>query len=134
VNIGLEQWWVTPDRPHADQDAVDAFVQQCRAVLSEGAIAHGLLRACELHEHASERAVVLRFDNDDAGPEVSALYHTADQDRMPPDVTPVVWPHKDGGQRSRPLTDDEAFPLTYPLLLTHAAATTATRPQPAENG
>jgi hypothetical protein len=63
---------------------------------------------------------VLRFDHDDAGPEVSALYHTADQDRMPPDVTPVVWPRRDGGRGSRQLTDDEVFPLTYPLLFPDA--------------
>jgi hypothetical protein len=120
VNLGLEQWWVTPDPRHADQDTVGTFIQQCRTILSEGGIARGLLRACELHEHANERAVVLRFDHVDAGSEVSAVYHTADQDRMPPDVTPVVWPHKDGGRRSRPLIDEEAFPLTYPLLFPDA--------------
>lgn len=118
VRNAMEQYWVTPDNAHYGATGA-ALLVNFRTLLAEhNPVAATLRAACELALDPSvqEQDICLKFLNDDAGPEVSAVYHTRDPDHLPPEVQPVIWPIGEGPPKAKPVSALQGNMLAYPAL------------------
>jgi hypothetical protein len=101
VNLSMEQWWMTPDP--STSTAVEELTTRCRRVLQVcNPVTNALLRTTDLAAAAHKRTVALRFEYNDAGPDVSAVYHTTDNS-LPPYLHLCKWPKGDNRPFTQPL-------------------------------
>jgi hypothetical protein len=102
-NLAMEQWWTTPDS-HEPDSATDRLVRSFRsALLNCNLVTKELVRACELSNRDPSKHIALRFQHGDAGPDVSAVYHTGSADRMPPHLQLCKWAAGSERPRCQPL-------------------------------
>ena len=123
ANLQPEQWYITPDDDDmtaGEQGTLDAFVAQMRGILGESnPVTAAYRRAVEMAQEHPDQAVVLQFQYGDAGPDVSALYHTSNVDRLPPLTQLLVWPHSTDAPKALPVEDGMRDALAFPTLFPH---------------
>lgn len=117
VNTDIEQWWMTPEElDSALDDERNQLITYLRALLErDNPVTRELVRACELHRSNDHHYVALKFQFGDAGPEVSAVYHTQDPDNRPPQLIMLAFP-KNAPTQARRLRHGEVDALTFPAL------------------
>jgi hypothetical protein len=119
VNLSMEQWWMTPDP--STNAAVAELTTRCRRrrVLQVcNPVTNALLQTTDLAAAAHNWAVALRFEYNDAGPDVSAVYTVGNRQFFAPYLHLSKWPEFEGDNRpfSQHLKHGEMDCLTFPLL------------------
>jgi hypothetical protein len=116
ANLAMEQWWTTPDS-HEPDSATHRLVRSFRSgLLNCNPVTKELVRACQLSNRDPSQHIALRFQHGDAGPDVSAVYHTGSADRMPPHLQLCKWAAGSERPRCQPLRHGEADALSFGTL------------------
>ena len=120
VRNAMEQYWVTPDPGDKFDEEAQQLLAKFRAVIETNhPIARELHAACALAAlpGMEQHDVCLQFARGDAGPQVSAVFHTRDPDRLPPEMQPAVWPRNTAAPTAQPVDALTGCALACPALL-----------------
>ena len=120
VRNAMEQFWVTPDAGAVGWDEVawEHLAAFRDIIATHHSMANLLFEAAQLRDQPGmeQHDVVLSFPDGDAGPEVSAVFHSASPDRLPPHMQVVVWPRNAERPKGQPVDELVGNVLTYPAL------------------
>ena len=117
VRNAMEQFWVTPDGGWCEE--AWEHLAFFRGIIAEHhSMAGVLFQAAQLRDQPGmeQHDIILHFPDGDAGPEVSAVFHSASPDKLPPHMQAVVWPRDADKPKGQPVDELVGNVLTYPAL------------------